>query len=235
MRIKLLIAVILALLSADAHAQILSSEIALKPSFFAVSSVLSINNHEISLQNDLNINKSQTLYELYGAVSLDKLNIKASYLFPKTITGDGQITKNLVDAKLKDDFLPATASYSVSAARLELSLPISLINRYTFIEPLAFYQTTSQNLSIIAKDFNYAQTINNNALGFGIELTELISQYARLNAKLALTQNTSIFSLKYKHYDRLGYFGAGYDWTNINNANIKTTLHGPTIETGVRF
>jgi hypothetical protein len=224
----------IALFSVDAHAQRLTTEIAIKPSFFTASSALLLNNHEVSLQNDLNINKSQTLCELYGALSLDRFSIKGSYIFPRSTTSDGLLAKEIINTKLKEETVLTTSSYSVSIARVEFSTPVA-INRYTLIEPLIAYQTASQKLNITAQDFNYTQTFTNNDIGLGAEITELLSQYTRLTAKLAFTQNTSILNLKYKYYDRLGYFSAGYDWININNPNIKTRLHGPTLEIGVRF
>lgn len=234
MRLKLFLVTLAALLSTEAPAQILSTEVSFRPTFLSTSASTSIAGHEISHQNDLNLNKSHTLYELYGAIYVSQAAIKGYYLFPKTISGDGRLNKLIVDAKSKDDLIPVSASYALSSGRIELAIPYRL-NRACLIEPSVVYQSITQNLNITGANYSYADTPKTASFGLGIEITESFSAYDSLNAKLIATQNTSLFSLKYRRNDNRGYVGVGYDWWNIDTPNTKTRMSGPGVEVGVKF
>lgn len=234
MRLKLFLVTLAALLGAEAPAQILSTELSFRPAFFSTSASTSIAGNEISHQTELNLNKSNTLYELCGAIHVSQAAIKGYYLFPKTISGDGRLNKLIVDPKAKDELFPVSASYALSSGRVELAVPYRL-NRACLIEPSVVYQSITQTLSITGANFNYTDTPKMAAFGLGIEITESFSAHDSLNAKLIATQNSSLFSLKYRRNDNRGHVGVGYDWWNIDALNTKIRMSGPCVEVGVKF
>lgn len=234
MKLKLLLATMAALWSYESGAQVLSTELSFRPSFVSTSAATSISGYEISHQSDLNLNKSQTLYELYGAIYVNSAAIKGYYLFPKTITGDGRLAKAIVDTKLKDDFLPVSSSYSLSGGRVELAVPYR-INKACLLEPFVAYQSLSQNINIIGANYSYVDAPKLNSFGIGLELTESFTEFDALKAKFLATANTSLFNIEYRRSNKMGFIGVGYDWWNLDTPNTKTRMNGPVVEVGLKF
>ena len=234
MRFKLFMTALMSLWAYESGAQIISSELSFRPAFVSTSASTSIKGYEISHQSDLGLNKSQTLYELYGAIYVNSASIKGAYLFPKTITGDGRLSKAIVDAKLKDDSLPVSSTYSLSGGHIELAIPYRL-NKACLIEPLVAYQSLTQTLNITGTDYNYTDAVKLNSFGIGLELTESFTDYDSLKAKFLVTANTSMFNIHYRHSSKMGFVGIGYDWLNLDTPNTKTRMSGPMIEIGVKF
>lgn len=234
MRLKHFLVILAALLSTEAPAQILSTEVSVRPAFFSTSASTSIAGNEISHQGDLNLSKSNTLCELYCGIYISRAAIKGYYVFPKTISGDGQLNKLIVDPKSKDEMIPVSASYVLSCGRVELAVPYRL-NRACLIEPSVFYQHITQKLSITGDSYIYTDIPKTASFGLGIEITESFSAYDSLIAKLIAAPDATLFSLKYRRNDNRGYVGVGYDWWNIDTPNTKTRMSGPGVELGVKF
>ena len=234
MRFKLFMTALMSLWAYESGAQIISSELSFRPAFMSTAASTSIKGYEISHQSDLNLNKSQTLYELYGAVYINSAAIKGYYLFPKTVSGDGLLTKLIVDTKAKEDLLPVSTNYTLSGGRVELAIPLR-INKACLLEPTIAYQAISQNLNITGDNYNYTDAPRLSSFGIGLELTENFTDSDALNAKFLVTANTSLFSVKYRRNDKRGFIGVGYDWWNIDTPNMKTRMNGPVVEVGVKF
>ena len=234
MRFKLFMTALMSLWAYESGAQIISSELSFRPAFVSTSASTSVKGYEISHQSDLNLNKSQTLYELYGAVYINSAAIKGYYLFPKTVSGDGLLTKLIVDAKAKDDLLPVSTNYTLSGGRVELAIPLR-INKACLLEPAIAYQAISQNLKITGDNYNYTDAPRLSSFGIGLELTEYFTDYDSLKAKFLATSNSSLFNIHYRRNSKMGFVGIGYDWLNLDTPNTKTRMSGPTIEVGVKF
>lgn len=75
MKLKLFLATLMALWSVDSGAQVLSSELSFRPVLSSMSGYSSISGYEISHQSELGLNKSVTLYELSGSITIPQLSL----------------------------------------------------------------------------------------------------------------------------------------------------------------
>lgn len=233
MKLKLFLATLMALWSVDSGAQVLSSELSFRPVLSSMSGYSSISGYEISHQSELGLNKSVTLYELSGSITIPQLSLSGYYMFPKTVSGNGRLLK-AVAGDIKDDYLPVTTSCSISLGRVEIAIPF-MLNRVCKVEPVAAYQSLSLSTEITGGKYNYSDKQKSNSFGAGIEITEQFSRVDWLSAKYLATQNTSLFQVKYRRDSNLGFVGVGYDWWNIDFPNSKIRMNGPAVEIGLRF
>lgn len=79
-------------LGSTVHASVIKSNLGLDVLVSKAASVLARDNKiDINLNDDLNLDKSSTAYEIYAGVSYDKFSVRGYHFLPKNLSGSGTL------------------------------------------------------------------------------------------------------------------------------------------------
>ena len=239
---KKFLALLLSLfLGSTVHASVMKSNLGLDALASKTASILARDNKiDINLNDDLNLDKSFTAYEIYAGISYDKFSVRGYHFLPKNQSGSGALRPGQYDPKQKgknDETIPVTADGNFKNSRIEIGTPIFYKN--FVVEPFFVNQWTSSNLEIKSNDFSYNQDLNSSTPGGGVLLTQSISPGTQFTLKWFQTSSDKHFDFRYTGFNSSCFWSLGYTHRTFNlrsqTGNLQTTLQGPVIQAGLIF
>jgi hypothetical protein len=233
--ISLVLALALCCVGVDTYSATFNAGIT--PVFGSVSVCSTIKNTEIRHNEDLGITKNAMLFEGFLSLYTRQVSVRAYYLFPKGLTGEGLLPSGIAtDAKdaSKDKPLAVNSTFTLNSNRIELAVPIR-INRLFLIEPIFLYQTITPSVTITGKDYSFNHDSKTTLAGGGVEVTKNISGNTTLNFKYLATANTSLFTAKCLFYTNNMSMGGGYSWWSYSGDRFNARIYGPMAELKIMF
>ena len=227
----------LALCCVGLNAQGATFNAGIAPVFGTISVCSTIKNTEIRHNEDLGITKNATLYEGFLSLYTRQVSVRAYYLFPKSLNGEGLLPAGIAtDTKdaSKDKPLAVNSTFTLNSNRIELAIPLR-INRLMLVEPIFLYQTITPSITITGKDYSFSHVPKTTLTGGGVEITENISGNTTLNLKYLATSNTSLLAIKCLVYTNTMSIGGGYSWWNYSGDRFNARIYGPMAEAKIMF
>jgi hypothetical protein len=228
-------------LGSTVHASVMKSNLGLDVLASRAASVWARDKEtDINLNDDLNLDKSLTAYEIYAGISYDQFSIRGYHFLPKNQSGSGALRPGQYDPKQKgknDITIPVTADCNFKNSRIEIGTPIFYKNFVA--EPFFVNQWTSSNLEIKSTDFTYNQDLKGSTPGGGVLLTQSISQGTQFTIKWFQTSSDKHFDFRYTGFNPWCFWSLGYTYRTFylgsQTGNLQTTLQGPAIQAGLIF
>ncbi|MFH0960292.1 MAG: hypothetical protein V1897_16490 [Pseudomonadota bacterium] len=228
-------------LGSTVYASVIKSNLGLDALASKTASILARDNKiDINLNDDLNLDKSLTAYEVFAGVNYDRFSVRGYHLLPKNQSGSGTLRPGQYDAKQNaktDETSPVTAENSFKCNRIEIGTPIFYKNFVA--EPFFVNQWASGNLQINSKDINYNQQFTSSTPGGGILLTQSMSPGTQFTFKWFQTSSDKHFDFRYTGFNSSCFWSLGYTYRTFylrsQTGNLQTTLQGPVIQAGLIF
>ncbi len=228
-------------LGSTVHASVMKTNLGLDALASKTASILARDNKiDINLNDDLNLDKSSTAYEIYAGVSYDKFSARVYHFLPKNQSGSGALRPGQYDAKQNakaDETIPVNAENSFRCNRIEIGAPI--FYKGFVVEPFFVNQWTAGNLQLKSNYFSYNLDSKSSTPGGGVLLTHSISQGTQLTFKWFQTSSDQHFDIRYTGFNPSYFWSLGYTHRTFNlrsqTGNLQTTLQGPVIQAGLIF
>jgi hypothetical protein len=217
----------------NAAAQQYALDIGVTPFFDKLSASATIKNIDVALNDQLGLDKNNTLWEGFAAINTRTCSLRGYYLFPKSVSADSLLPVTIAVDKDKKP-IPVTTTFTLKANRLEVAVPLR-VNRFVMVEPMFVYQTISPVVSITGKGYSFTSNPKLSAAGIGVELTEKVARNTLVRLKYVATANMSLFEAEARYVDGAMFFGGGYSCWNYDTAGMKVRVQGPMARAGFRF
>ncbi|MGC8605435.1 MAG: hypothetical protein ACP5VS_17350 [Desulfomonilaceae bacterium] len=228
-------------LGSTVQASVIKSNLGLDVLASKAASVLARDNKiDINLNDDLNLDKSYTAYEIYAGVNYDKISVRGYHFLPKNQSGSGILRPGQYDAKQNgkaDETIQVTAENGFKCSRIEVGTPIFYQN--FVVEPFFVNQWVTDHIEIKSNSFNYNQDLTSSTPGGGLLLTHSLSAAAILTCKWFQTSSDKLFDVRYTGFNPSYFWSVGYTHRTFNlksqAGNLQTVLQGPVVQAGLIF
>lgn len=209
-------------------------DVGFTPIFSSVSVAIPIKNRDVSLQNDLDLNKSAVLNRGYLSIYMLSVNMRYYYTFQKhSESGNGLLPAGIAKEQDKKP-LVVTSQFTFNDSHLEIGVPF-VVNRNFLIETIFVSEWINPSINITGKDYNYMDNDQHSSLGIGVSVKENLSSRLALDSKFYLTNSSSLFEITSALKMSNIYCGVGYFYKKMDVSRFRIKISGPMIELGIIF
>jgi hypothetical protein len=183
--------------------------------------------------DSLGLSKSQNFYEIYGLLVNRSIVVRASYLFPKSITGSGETLDPHPAKDTKPVMIPIASDLSLGMTRLEIGKPMN-INGMIF-EPFIVGQQVNGHMYIKGATCDFKQEFGDFHVGLGGAVTQVLTKNSLVAIRGYVVNSSSQIEVKALGFERDLFWGIGWRQNQFKFGEVSVKMNGPFAEFGLMF